>query len=275
MKVNRLLDDDVFNTSMVYIDVNKDSLILMKNYIQQDLNSFMNDVSKVSKLRAEEINSLLNNMAYRVHEMIVLGHFYNKDYQYLKLMFEDLSHLFLSNRFVIFNTMLKENFYPKNRYLIKSGTKGSGPYLEDVFTDMYNDVFVPQNDTNTTFVHDKVNSNSDDVGVFGFILWSKKINNDQNLDKKELSKRYTVRYFIPALESKKDSYISCASNANVALANLTRARYGVEVYDTWNNKTVEIENPYFETDQVFADPRFDNFFIRDFFEVKFILLQLK
>jgi len=70
-------------------------------------------------------------------------------------------------------------------------------------------------------------------------------------------------------------YKLCKRNANVAIANLTRAKYGVEVYDTREKRYVETLYPTFETEEAFTDRRYDSILIPDFKEIKYIPIRLK
>ena len=115
----------------------------------------------------------------------------------------------------------------------------------------------------------------DEVGVFGFLIWSETMISTNKPDLADQAKRYLVRYFPPALRGNTKTYKLCSGPANVAIGNLTRARYGIEIYDTWDKKYVEPLYDTFETSEAFTNSAYSNFLISDFKDIKYILIKLK
>jgi hypothetical protein len=265
----RILADDIRNYEIKYDGADRDRLILMREYLKIDVENYKRGIVNTPKLKAETLIQLMSTLSYE-HENIVTKLFINgPDYENLRILWEDLSYVISSS--------LYQNFINRNRRKTQPGllraVKGHpGPSISgdeefsapelNLYPAVTDERLVPK-----PFV--------DETAFFGFLIWSPELTPRGKPDLTEPSMRYVVRYFIWAYRNNKDAYNQSMGNANTALANLTRGRYGVEVYDTYEKKIVETIFPYFTTDAALDDRQLDNFLIPDFKEVKFILIQLK
>lgn len=271
-KLIRILADDVMNYKIKYDGADKDRLIVMREYLKADIEAYKSEISNTPKLKAQTLMQLMSSLS-QGHEMIIANRFLSgPDFEYLRTLWEDLSYMISRSRYQYFiNRNMKKRptgFLPVDKdYPVISGPSISGNEKSsatelNVFPAVIDEQSVPK-------------SFADETALFGFLIWSPELTSQVRPDLTKPSNRYVVRYFIWAYRNNKNEYIECKGNANTALANLTRARYGVEVYDMDEQRVVETLYPDFRTDAALDDRQLDNFLIPDFKEVKFILIRLK
>jgi hypothetical protein len=269
-KVSRLLGDDLSRYKIKYEEGISAKLKQMREYMRMDLQGFRERISKTTQLKAEGIIELLTKISDSQERLIATRKLNEKNYHYILLLWEDLSYLLKTNRYLLFT----DNRNIQNEWAIESENAGhpllSGPSaVEDAF-----EIVQPVTLYADKEVKESVAS-EDEVAVFGFIVWSPEITSNTLPNLSQPESRYVIRYFKPAFAEDKNAYKLCSNNANVAIANLNRAKYGVEVYDTKEKKFVETIYPFFSTDEAFSNRRYDSWLVPDFKEIKYILIRLK
>ncbi|TMI64756.1 MAG: carboxypeptidase regulatory-like domain-containing protein [Bacteroidetes bacterium] len=269
-KLIRILSDDISKYKIKYDGVDAGGLRQLREYMQMDLQDYKSHISKTSKLKAEEIIQLINSIAVAQETMLALRRIGSKEYEQLKALWEDLSYLLLSSRYMLFSKLENTESPETTTRLINNMKQNSGPanYEEGIS-------FVMPIISEAAGKNAGPDFDQDEVGVFGFLIWSETMISKNKPDLADPSKRYLVRYFPPALKGNTKTYKLCSGPANVAIGNLTRARYGIEIYDTWDKKYVEPLYDTFETSEAFTNPAYSNFLISDFKDIKYILIKLK
>jgi hypothetical protein len=221
----------------------------LKQSLRADLESFRREIDNTSRLKADGVMALFSEM------MRIFRHIEEKKllttngYAHLMTAWEDLSYLLDTKSYVIFQ--------PKKDTPGSTGSQRSF-HFEFVF---------PENIPVTASPNKE-----DEVGVFGFVVCGPGITPRDNPDLGRPSGRYIIRYFKPAFQDDTASYKQCQGNANVAVANLTRARYGVDIYDTEIGKYVQPVDVFIHTDKAFQR---DALLVPDFKEIKIIPIWVK
>jgi hypothetical protein len=269
-KLIRILGDDISRYKIKYDRVNPGNLKQMREYMLMDLQGFKERISKTSKLKAEQIMQLLNKIGIVQDRVIAQSSIQIAEYERMKILWEDLSYLLLTKRYMLFTKAFDNNGNETAIVSINDNHLYSGPAAGDDAAEMITPAHADGVEIKTEPYFDQ-----DEVGVFGFVIWSPEVTSKTKPDLAEPSDRYVIRYFIPAFKDDKGMYRMCSRNANVAIANLTRARYGVEVYDTKQKKYVEPLYPTFTTEEAFTDKGYDALLVPDFKEIKYIPIRLK
>lgn len=268
-----ILSDDVMNYKIRYDRADRDSLILMREYLKADIETYKSEIINTPKLKAQTLMQLMSTLC-RDHEMIIANRYLSSaGFEELRTLWEDLSYIISRSRYQYFINGNKKGRPTGFLPVEKEYTDISGPSIPG------DEKFSATELNSYSAVTDKQyipNPFTDETAFFGFLIWSPDLTSRVRPDLTKPSNRYLVRYFIWANRNYRDTYLECKGNANTsALANLTRARYGVEVYDMEEKRVVETLSPYFRTDDALDDSQLDNFLIPDFKEVKFILIRLK
>jgi hypothetical protein len=220
----------------------------LKQSLRNDLEGFRGDVDNTSRLKAAGIMELFSEMTRIMLNIEKEKLVTTNGYVHLLTAWEDLSYLIDTKSYIIFR--------PKK----DPGSTG------------------PQRALHFEFVVPEISSTAaspnkeDEVGVFGFVVCGPGITPRDNPDLGRPSGRYIIRYFKPAFEGDTASYKRCQGNANVAVANLTRAKYGVEVFDTELGKYVQPKDVFVHTD---SGKEHDALLVPDFKEIKIICIWIK
>lgn len=268
-KVARILSEDITRYNIRFENTSAASMTQMRQYIREDLLDYRSEISGTSKLKAEGIIELMSKMGQLQESMITQRALRAMTYETMKMTWEDLSYLLEAQRYMYFvnsdkqppggatNSLLATNYY----YTTDEGSEeirmASVP-VHDEYTPIGSPVFF-----------------KDEVGFFGFLVWSETLTSPTRPDLSEPGSRYLIRYFKPALAADTLRYKECIGAANVATANLTRARYGIQVYDTKERKYVETVEGTVATDAAFINNKYDAWFTPDFKEIKYIMIHLK
>ena len=270
-KITRILSDDVLRYKIKYEKADAGMLKQMRDYMRMDLLDYKGKISKTSKLKAEGIIELLTSIGALQEKIITERGLKAATFERMKLLWEDLSYLLKTNRYMLFT---ENGYHSESETAIVFTTVTNQFYSGPAAGNDGDEMIVPVTSGNnktapeTTFAEDE-------VGVFGFVVWSEELTSRTKPDLAEPGGRYVIRYFKPAFADDKTTYQICKGNANVAIANLTRARYGVEVYDTKEKKYVEPLYPTFTTEEAFASRKYDALLVPDFKEIKYLLIRLK
>ncbi len=267
-KVARILGDDITRYQIKYENTNAEAMKQIRDYIRMDLVDYRNDISNTSKLKAEGLIELLSKLGQIQETMVRQRALRAATLQNIKLLWQDLSYLLLTKRYMLFvdGSDLKKE---KNT----SGFITAAYFYPDA------EIYAGEKTTRVTFRHNEKTIAppffKDEVGYFGFLIWSEKLTSPTKPDLSEPGDRYLIQYFKPALIADTSRYKDCNGAANVATANLTRAKYGIRVYDTKEKRYVLTRYPDFETEDALGNSKYDAWFTPDFKEIKYITIRLQ
>jgi hypothetical protein len=268
-KVSRILGENIATYKIRYENTNAGAVTQLRDYIRMDLQDYQSQISNTSKLKAEDMIVLLSKMGEVHQQMITKRNLSAAGFNQMKLLWEDLSYLLDTKRYMLFARnsfpgQMKGNddFRMASYFYTGSSTTTNDRAIQPP------ESIIPGDQSAPPF-------NKDEVGYFGFLVWSEKLTSPTKPDLSEPGSRYLIRYFKPALEGDTSRYELCRGVANVATANLTRARYGIKIYDTKEKKYVETLDPTFTTEPAFESTKYDAWFMPDFKEIKYIIIHLK
>jgi hypothetical protein len=231
-----------------YDTVSTGQMQQLKQSLRNDLEGFRGEIDNTSRLKSAGIMELFSEMMRILLNIEKEKLLTTNGYAHLLTVWEDLSYLINTKSYIIFQ--------PKKQ------PESTGSQRALHFEFLLPEIFTASASPNK----------EDEVGVFGFVVCGPGITPRDNPDLGRPSGRYIIRYFKPAFEGDTASYKRCQGNANVAVANLTRAKYGVEVFDTELGKYVQPKDVFVHTD---TGKRGDALLVPDFKEIKIICIWIK
>lgn len=266
-KVSGILSDNILQYPIKYQSVSPENFKRMRDDIRQDMQDYKDNIRRTAKLKAEELIALISKMGELQQKVILQRALPAPDYDKIKVCWADLSYLLKTNRYLMYSLDKQPGVANSMTGFITAAYM----YNANVGDDDHAAAITPVPiDINTE--EEESPFYEDQVGNFGILVWGEKITPKDNPDLTNPRGRYIISYFKPAFEGDRAGYTTCNTKANVALTTFTgAAKYGVEVYDTDQGKTVELVNNFFIIDSKIHE----SILVPNYSEVKYVVVHLK
>ncbi len=204
--------------------------------IYESLNHYKTKVKKTRNEKSLQIINLTSACSEIIQKSIRAHSIPTRDKEKLKNILEDLSLLLPSDAY--------GKFMASNSSRQGHGGIFIGAAHKDEL-DSQNSIFMDESgfiDMAETSLGGKSS-----LRQFAFVIWKMSASGVPITDGEEVTGRYLVYYYPPALKDDTLRYFKCDPPASFAQVSLPRARFGIMVKDSHTMKPVEISDPLIDT----------------------------